>query len=65
MLESSELRNIADDLRSMRHTLFFPHVNIEYVDIGGEPLGFDHLFHGWFGNEPLDEFFRIEETPDY
>lgn len=59
MLEGMiESRSILEDLRSMRHTLFFPHTNIEYIDIGGEPLGFDHLFHSWFGNEPLDEFFE-------
>ncbi|HNT36909.1 MAG TPA: hypothetical protein PKH07_18110, partial [bacterium] len=61
MLEGAvEARNILDDLRIMRHTLFFPHANIEYIDIGGEPLGFDHLFRTWFGSVPLDEFFKSD-----
>lgn len=66
MLESAvETRNILDDLRIMRHTLFFPHTNVEYIDIGGEPLGFDHLFRTWFGNEPLEDFFKSDVVPDY
>jgi len=66
MLEGvTEARNIIEDLRSVRHTLFFPHTNIEYIDIGGEPLGFDHLFRVWFGNEPLEDFFTSDVVPDY
>lgn len=49
--------DVRTQLRSMLNTLFFPYCNVEYVDIGGEPLGFDHLFAGWFGSEPLDSFF--------
>jgi len=49
--------NIREQLRSMLATLFFPFVNIEYIDIGGEPVGFDALFASWFGGEPLESFF--------
>jgi hypothetical protein len=49
--------NIREQLRSMLATLFFPFVNIEYIDIGGEPVGFDALFANWFGGEPLESFF--------
>jgi len=66
MLEGMlEPRRIVDDLREMRHTVFFPHANIEYIDIGGEPLGFDHLFRTWFGGESVDKFFDYENLPDY
>jgi hypothetical protein len=53
--------NIREQLRSMLATLFFPFVNVEYVDIGGEPVGFDALFASWFGGEPLDSFFDYEK----
>ena len=49
--------NIREQLRSILATLLFPFVNIEYLDIGGEPVGFDSLFATWFGDEPLDSFF--------
>ena len=52
--EGSDIR---DQLKQMLHTLFFPFVNIEYIDIGGEPVGFDTLFAGWFGGQPLADFF--------
>jgi hypothetical protein len=53
--------NIREQLRSMLATLFFPFVNIEYIDIGGEPVGFDALFASWFGGEPLESFFDYEK----
>lgn len=49
--------DVRAQLKAMLHTLFFPYAQVEYVDIGGEPLGFDNLFHGWFGNEPVESFF--------
>jgi len=52
--------NIREQLRSILATLFFPFVNIEYIDIGGEPVGFDALFSSWFGGEPLESFFDYE-----
>ncbi len=51
---------IQDQLKDMLHTLFFPWVGVEYVDIGGEPVGFDTLFDQWFGHEPLAQFFDYD-----
>jgi hypothetical protein len=36
--------DVSVELKSMVSTLFFPFVNVEYLDIGGEPVGFDTLF---------------------
>ena len=52
--EGVELR---DQLRSMISTLFFPFVNVEYLDIGGEPVGFDTLFASWFQGQSVEELF--------
>ena len=49
--------DIAGQLRSMISTRFFPYINIEYVDIGGEPVGYDVLFAKWFGGGSIIEFF--------
>jgi hypothetical protein len=50
--------SIREQLPEILHTLFFPYVNIEYIDIGGEPVGFDALFHHAFQGEKLDELFE-------
>ena len=49
--------NVREQLRSILATLFFPFVNIEYIDVGGEPVGFDALFATWFGGENVASFF--------
>ncbi|MGI6456280.1 MAG: hypothetical protein ACOX5R_11770 [bacterium] len=46
------------EMREMMHTLFFPWQQIEYVDIGGEPVGFDSLYYSWFHGESIDDFFE-------
>lgn len=51
---------IREQLRSILATLFFPFVNIEYLDIGGEPVGFGALFESWFRDEPIESFFEFE-----
>ena len=53
--------NIQGELQEVLHTLFFPYANIEYVDIGGEPVGFDNLFAQAFGGESLEELFSYRE----
>ena len=53
--------NIREQLRSMLATLFFPFVNVEYIDVGGEPVGFDALFASWFGSEKVETFFNYEK----
>lgn len=53
--------DVRQQLKTMLHTLFFPYTNVEYVDIGGEPLGFDHLFVGWFGSESIESFFARDD----
>lgn len=53
-----EGEDLADQMTQMLHTLFFPYVNIEYMDIGGEPLGFDVLFANFFGGRKLTELFE-------
>ena len=64
VLETSpEGTDISGQLKDMLHTLFFPYSNIEYIDIGGEPLGFDRLFGSWFGRKPLDNFFDYKDVP--
>lgn len=57
MPEGGDMR---EQLKDMLHTLFFPWVAVEYVDIGGEPVGFDTLFAQWFEYEPLGQFFDYE-----
>jgi len=52
--EGVELR---EQLRSMISTLFFPFVNVEYLDIGGEPVGFDTLFASWFQGRSVEDLF--------
>ena len=49
--------NLREQLRSMISTLFFPFVNVEYLDIGGEPIGFDTLFAAWLQGESLEDLF--------
>jgi hypothetical protein len=57
-----------EQIREMLHTVFFPWLQIEYIDIGGEPLGFDSLYYSWFHEMSLDEFFtkmaQIATTPE-
>ncbi len=52
--------DIVGQLHSITGTKFFPYINVEYVDVGGEPVGFDTLFAPWFGGVPVVEFFRGE-----
>lgn len=54
MPEGVELR---EELHSMVSTLFFPFVTVEYLDIGGEPVGFDTLFASWFQGQSVEELF--------
>lgn len=49
--------SIKDQLGEILHTLFFPYSNIEYVDIGGEPVGFDTLFAHAFDGAKLEDLF--------
>lgn len=46
-----------EQMREMLHTVFFPWQQIEYVDIGGEPIGFDSLYSSWFHGKPVADFF--------
>lgn len=50
--------SVKDQLDEILSTLFFPYTNIEYVDIGGEPVGFDSLFAQAFDGEPLEALFE-------
>lgn len=50
--------NAQDELREMLHTLFFAWQQIEYVDIGGEPVGFASIYSSWFHGTPIAEFFE-------
>lgn len=47
-----------DEMREMLHTAFFPWDQVEYIDIGGEPIGFDSLYYSWFQGQPLSNFFE-------
>ncbi|MDP8244021.1 MAG: hypothetical protein P9L94_08080 [Candidatus Hinthialibacter antarcticus] len=47
-----------DEMREMLHTVFFPWIQVEYVDIGGEPIGFDELYAPWFKDISIAEFFE-------
>lgn len=53
--------SIRDQLQEILHTLFFPYVNIEYIDIGGEPVGFDSLFSHAFEGEKLEYLFEYSQ----
>jgi hypothetical protein len=55
MPEGIEVRS---HLKSIISTLFFPFVNVEYVDIGGEPVGFDTLFATWLQGQSLEALFE-------
>jgi len=50
-------REAYEQMREMLHTVFFPWQQIEYVDIGGEPIGFDSLYSSWFQGQPVSDFF--------
>ena len=50
--------DVREQLRSMVSTLFFPFVNVEYLDIGGEPVGFDTLFASWLQGQPVEDVFE-------
>ena len=56
--EGMELK---DQIQSMISTLFFPWVNVEQVDIGGEPVGFDTLFATWLQGRSVEELFEIQD----
>jgi hypothetical protein len=47
-----------EQVREMLHTVFFPWTQVEYIDIGGEPIGFDHLYYGWFHDIKISDFFQ-------
>ncbi|MBD3268314.1 hypothetical protein GF373_16735 [bacterium] len=52
-----------EQIREMLHTVFFPWNQVEYVDIGGEPMGFEHLYYSWFCDIKLEKFFtKITES---
>ncbi len=47
-----------EQIREMIHTVFFPYQQIEYVDIGGEPMGFDAIYASWFQGQPVSNYFE-------
>ena len=47
-----------EQIREMIHTVFFPWQQIEYVDIGGEPIGYDAIYSSWFQGSPVANFFE-------
>ncbi len=53
--------SIREQLPEILHTLFFPYVNIEYIDIGGEPVGFDALFYHAFQGKKVEELFEYSD----
>lgn len=53
--------SLKSQLGEILHTLFFPYVNIEYLDIGGEPVGFDTLFAQVFEGAPLEGLFEYSD----
>ncbi|MFH1742298.1 MAG: hypothetical protein ABIH23_25110 [bacterium] len=59
MPPSGDVRN---ELREMRQTLFFPWTGVEYIDIGGHPIGFNILYAGWFGGANVDGFFTPSDS---
>lgn len=46
------------EMREMLRLIFFPWDQIEYIDIGGEPLGYDYLYASWFHGRPVSDFFE-------
>lgn len=53
--------DVRKDLGEMRQTLFFPWTGVEYIDIGGHPIGFNTLYAGWFGGTNIEHFFAADE----
>ncbi|MGC9327086.1 MAG: hypothetical protein ACP5I1_05605 [Candidatus Hinthialibacter sp.] len=47
-----------EELREMLHTVFFAWQQVEYIDIGGEPVGFESLYSSWFKDQSLGDFFE-------
>lgn len=45
-------------MREMMHTVFFPWQQVEYIDIGGEPMGYDSLYSSWFQGKSVAQFFE-------
>lgn len=52
-----------DEMREMLQTVFFPWIQVEYVDIGGEPIGFDEVYSPWFKEIAVAEFFERATQP--
>ncbi len=51
-----------EQMREMLHTVFFAWQQIEYMDIGGEPIGFQALYASWFKEQSLVDFFQKPYT---
>ncbi len=49
--------SLREQMGSMVSTLFFPWVNVEYIDVGGEPIGFETLFASWLQGLPIEDLF--------
>ena len=49
--------DMREELLRIVSTIFIPYVGIEYIDVGGEPIGFDELYGTCFGGESLESFF--------
>ncbi|HQO37106.1 MAG TPA: hypothetical protein PLG59_20760, partial [bacterium] len=49
--------DVRRELEEMKQTLFIPWVGVEYLDIGGHPIGFNDLYAGWFGGANVGDFF--------
>ncbi len=47
-----------EELREMVQTVFFPWQQIEYIDIGGDPIGFETIYASWFKEISLSYFFE-------
>lgn len=45
-------------MREMMQTVYFPWQQVEYIDIGGEPIGYDDLYSSWFQGKTVAEFFE-------
>ena len=56
--------DVREELKEMQQTLFFPWTGIEYVDIGGDPIGFNTLYAGWFGGANVERFFSVDDSID-
>ncbi|HOE10800.1 MAG TPA: hypothetical protein PLQ35_09355 [bacterium] len=50
--------DVRRELQEMKQTLFIPWIGVEYVDIGGHPIGFNDLYAGWFGGGDVGDFFE-------